>query len=108
MPIETRSGTLSNQIGQLEQTPDYFTGDGGTTQFNLTYEVYCPANSPAGNSNKYAEIEVFDNGTKLEKYGTYAEYTVTPVGSVYNQITFATAPVSGHIISVKYRIINPK
>lgn len=100
MPLDQyRSKFISNQIDRMHQT-DQFSGDGHNQTFTLSYEV-CSADygSPADG----AEIEVFDNGLKLERFGGYAEYGVTSSGGLLNTISFVTAPVSGHLITAEYR-----
>lgn len=106
MPIDVfRTKFISNQIAAMHITQQ-FTADGHTQNFTLAYEVYSPNWQTPNDS---AEIEVFDNGLKLERFGGSLEYGITTSsGGLLNVISFVTAPVDGHIITAEYRQVVPK
>ena len=102
MPMDSdgvRSKIISNQIGRMLRWQTW-TGDGFTTDFTLTFEVYAPDLLGLSDS---AEIMVFENGLKLEKTGGSLEYAMQTVGGLLKVIHFKVAPLSGHIIAAEYR-----
>jgi hypothetical protein len=95
-----RSKIISNQIGDMKHT-QYFTANGIDTDFTLSFECYYTSGMTVSDSS---EIEVFENGLKLERFGASGEYVMTADGSGYNKVIhFTTAPLSGHIITAEYR-----
>jgi microcompartment protein CcmK/EutM len=109
MPVDTyRSKSLSNQIGRMLVTTQYFVANGVQTDFVLAYECYY---SDGFNPSDSQEAVVCDNGIKLEHVGAgVGEFSLIANGfGVYNTIHFhTTPPVSGHIISVTYRPVENK
>ena len=107
MPLDVfRSKELSNQIDRLFQTA-YFTADGFTTDFTLSFEVYY---NDYQHPSESAEIKVFENGQLSNRQsGLGIEYTVEQdINGKYKVVRFLTAPVSGHLIDVVYRVMDNK
>jgi hypothetical protein len=101
----SRSKFKSNQIERLRYTQQ-FVGNGIITDFTLTFECFYGSNMAVSDSS---EIEVYENGLKLERFGGTLEYQMIPDGSGYNKVIhFTTAPLAGHLITAEYRIFNNK
>jgi hypothetical protein len=66
----------------------------------MTYEIFY---SDPGDINSSAELEVFENGLKSERFGISAEYTINTTGGLAKIVKFNTAPLPNHTITVEYR-----
>jgi hypothetical protein len=103
--FSSRSKFKSNQIERLRYTQQ-FVGNGIITDFTLPYECFYETAMAISDSS---EIEVFENGLKLDRFGVSSEYGMITDGSGYNKVIhFSTAPLSGHLITAEYRRFNNK
>jgi hypothetical protein len=96
----SRSKIISNQIDYMKIT-EQFIANGIATQFTLSSECFY---SSGFDPNGGADIEVFENGLKLERYGGSADYIMQyDINTQLKIINFLIAPLSNHIITAEYR-----